>query len=297
MMRFLILLALVLITSPLMAQDNQLKPLPDVQSLDLQTFVSQSTEINKTFEDDRFINFSVQLPNSFEEKNPDLLKNEVRNDRLYGEIYRSNGLMVDDVYPYFSLKSFLLDRAISAKNWLVSTMLRDGNTLRSLESNDQDDTFEALYVRFGELDNTEVVRAKGYLRGPRMIVAEYVLPVSLWSEQADYQTYAIKSFELKDLNDDEPIEVMKSYSYLNSFSMLYPESWIMGKDVKTDENRIDLSLKSAGKLRVVFANIDISVVSTRSLQDAVDRSVYPTKIPDIINARKEITGNRSIPFA
>ena len=288
MNRVLLLCFVLTIALPFAAHaSNKLQPLPDVQSLDIQTFVSQSAEINKTFDEDPYLNFKVQIPKAFTEQNESVLKNYMKDGRLYGEVYRANGPIVEDVYPYFSVKTYPLERAISAKNWLISNVLKSSQTLRSIESKDKGSEFEALIVRFDELGNTEVVRSKGYLKGARIIVAEYVVPVMLWNEQRDYQTYAIKSFELTGVADNQSVENMLSYIYMESFSMKYPETWRMTAENKNDENRLDVSFITADALKVPFATIDVTLVADQSIKDLVDRSRYVTNLPQIIEARKK----------
>ena len=105
MTRILVLLFFVIVINPVLAQENKLKPLPDIASLDIQTFVSQTDEIHKNFDVDKFIEFDVQLPKTFVEQDIASLKSQIDDGRLYGELFRANGTIIEDVYPYFSLKS------------------------------------------------------------------------------------------------------------------------------------------------------------------------------------------------
>lgn len=284
MMRWILCAFLFLFSAPVMAQGLAL---PDIQSLPIETFVSQSDKIEKEIEDDPYIKFDVQLPKTFVERDYDVLKHYERNGRVYGEVYRKDGVVVQDVRPYFSVRTTEISRPISAKNWFVVNLLAKGHTLRGIQSDVKGDEFEALYVRFDELDNTEIVRVKGYLRGARIITAEYVLPTLLWNEQRDMQTYAIKSFELKGVFDNQQVEPLMSYTHLESFSMKYPQSWRLESDQKDLENQIDLFFRTADDLRVVFADIHLTLVADQSLKDPIDRSRYPTNLPQIIKARKD----------
>jgi hypothetical protein len=284
---FVYILVLSVFFSPAMAQSNRLSSLPDVQSLNLQTYASQSTRVEKIYKDDDFITFTVDLPNSFKEQDMSTLKQYKDGERLYGEVYRANGIILQDVYPYFSLKTYPLKRVISAKNWFIGNILKQGHTLRAIKSDKKGDNFEALYVRFDELGNTEIVRTKGYLKGPRVIMAEYVLPTLLWNERRDYQTYAIKSFSLKGRSDNQRAEPVNTYKFLETFTFQYPISWRMVTEKKDLENRIDVSLLTADDLRVVFANLDITLTSDQSLKDDLDRSRYETELPQIVTNRKQ----------
>lgn len=269
------------------AQDTKLAALPDVQTMDIQTYAGQSDRVKKTFENDPFLVFEVQLPKDMVERNYDVLKHYDRGDRVYGEVYRKDGVVVQDVRPYFSVKTHELNRAISAKNWFITNLLNKGHTLRAIEASPKGDSYEALYVRIDDLENTEIVRTRGFLKGPRVIEAEYVIPVLLWGQEQDRQTYAIKSFELKGPSDNALPEPNMSYTHLETFSMLYPQSWRMVSEIKDLENRIDLAFRSADDLKTIFADIEVTLVSDQSLKDPVDRSRYPVDLPAVIQARKQ----------
>lgn len=280
------LIAFILFSQSVMAQNNRLYNLPDVQSLPLQTYAAESRKIEKTFSDDPFVAFTMDLPTVFKEQNADSLKQYQEEERLYGELYRANGEIFEDVYPYFSLKAYPLSRYISAKNWFVAELLSKGHTLRAIETSKDQDQFEALYVRFDELGNTEIVRVKGYLKGRRILMAEYVVPTRLWSAQQDYQTYAIKSFAMKGRSDNQKPEELNTFKFLEMFSFKYPVSWRIVEEQKDLENRVDVSLLTADDLRVVFAHLDITLASDQSLRDSLDRSRYDMKLPQIIMDRK-----------
>lgn len=271
-----------------LAQSSKLTALPPIQSLDLQKFAAQSQNISKQYGDrDPYLDFEVDLPKSFVEQDMNTIKQYDANNRMYGEVFRANGAIVKDVYPYFSVKTYPLRRSISAKNWFVSNILEQGQTLRAIESEGKGDEFEALSIRFDNQGNTEIVRTKGYLKGPRIILAEYVLPTLLWNERRDYQTYGLKSFKLLGRIDNQKPEPVVTYKYLDTFSFQYPSSWRVVAEEKDMQNRIDVSLLTADDLRVVFANLDITLVSDQSLKDQLDRSRYPTALPQIVENRRQ----------
>lgn len=297
MMRyFIFLVAMMGIVSAAMAQQAPTQEqaqsknplaLPEIQSMPMETYAAQSEEVKKEFREDPYLAFNVQLPKNLTEQAFDTLKNRMEEDRLYGEVFRKYGEAVQDVRPYFSVQTYKPDRLISAKNWFVTRLLENGQTLKGLSSDKKGDSFEGFYIRIDHLNNTEIVRAKGYLKGPRIVLAEYVVPILLWDRDRDIQAYAIKSFELKGMADNTLPEPLMSYSFLESFSMQYPQSWRLDADQKTAENRIDLSFFTADDMRVVYGNIDLTLVADQSLKDPIDRSRYPTNIPQIIKERRQ----------
>ena len=83
MIRFLFLI--LFLSFPVVAQDK-LEKLSEVHALDINTFVSNAQKIEKTYEDNASLNFSIEIPKNFIVVADDKLKNKIENDRLYGEI-------------------------------------------------------------------------------------------------------------------------------------------------------------------------------------------------------------------
>lgn len=264
---------------------SELQPLPEVKSLDVNTFVENSKLVSKKFNVDEGLNFQIQVPNDFTVKSDELLKNIDKNGHVFGEVFYAFGPAIETGRPYIKVETTELDRWISAKNWLITKSLEWGYTLRGIEGDEDGNQYEAFYIRLDQYGNTEVVRGLGFLNEDRLVIVEYVIPVALWDVERDKQLYTIKSFEFLNKYDVRAPEVIKEFSYLDTFYFKYPDSWVFLKRDNNDVNSLDVNLKTTDKNGFVFAEADITVVSSKSLKDRVDQTVYPFNLPDVIEDR------------
>lgn len=292
MKKVLLILSLFLLGLSADKSHAQLQDMPGVASMNINDFVAQSQLITKTFEDNSLLDFQIQVPNEFTIKSDDTLKNITKRNTIYGEIFSAIGPSTGAGRPYINIESIELDRLISAKNWMVTRALEWAYTLRAIESkDDQDNSYEAFYIRLDKMGNTEVVRAKGFRHQNRLVLVEYVLPVSAWNSDRDKQLYTINSFEfLNDYSVRSP-EQMLDYNFAESFYMQYPRSWVFRKLDSNAANRLDLNLKTADINGFVMADADFTMVSERSLTDRSDEMVYPLELPHLIRQRTEAIEN------
>jgi hypothetical protein len=279
------ILFLMFFAFPVMAQDK-LEKLPDVETLDINTFVSNAQKIEKTYKEDTSLDFVMEIPKNFIVVANDKLKNNVKGDLLYGEIFNAYGPAIEDVIPYISMRSIELKRLISAKNWFVSEVLNRGYTLRGFETDDREETFDAFYIRLDNVGRTEIVRGRGFLNENRLVLVEYVIPTLLWQSDRDVQIFAMKSFEFAKKYKISSPEKMMQYTYLDSFYTEFPNSWAFDIDIGDAVNRLDINLKTTDRDRFIFSTADVTVVSSRSLKDRLDKKIYPVGLPDVIKERQ-----------
>lgn len=291
MIRFILIICLSLFSLPLVAQDR-LQPLPQVQVMDAMGFAEASRALTQNFERDKALDFKIQIPGEFTVIAPERLKNNITNNRLIGEIFRAVGPLVQEVRPYISVRSLPLDRMISARNWLVVKVLEDGLTLRGIESDPRGDTFDAFFVRLDDFGKTELVRSRGFLNRDRIVVIEYSLPLEIWDQlpERDKQIFTAQSFEFLLKSSVETPEPVRSFSFLDSFYVEFPQSWILTQDNVGQVNTLDLSFSTVDKNNFVFAQARLDVVSELSLKDASDLTIYPVDLPRLIEVKRKDVG-------
>ena len=289
MIRLLFIL-LLLTAFPAMALD--LKPLPDVEKMEITTFVEQSREIVQTYDEYPSLNFKVQLPKDFSVAGQETLISSQKNGATFGEVYKAVGPAAKETRTYFEIINHELSRAIAPGDWMRVQALKNNYTLRGLESDDEKGTFESFYVRLTPLGETEIVRARGFIFGQEMRVVEYVVPMPLWEENRDVQIFAIKSFEWVEKKETVIPEKLSEFSFLSSFAFSYPQSWTLTRNQAQSMARIDLSLKTANEHNQVFAAMDVALISTRSLSDRSNLTLYDVDLPTEIMARKQVILDR-----
>ena len=112
-----------------------------------------------------------------------------------------------------------------------------------------------------------------------------MLPVALWEESRDVQFYTIKSFGfVNDYKITSPEKII-NFGYLDNFYFEYPESWVFTNRELNNVNSINVSLKTSDTNNFIMAEVDITVVSSRSLKDRLDQIIYPFNLPEIIQER------------
>ena len=284
MIRFLIVTFYFFMPLSVWAQTG-LNPLPDVEKLDANTFVENAKQINRQFPSDALLDFQIQIPKNFMPQSEESLKNINKDNHLYGDVFLAFGPPIEDMRPYVQIQSIELNRLISAKNWMVVRALQWGYTLRAIKPSDDGDSFECFYVRLDNYGRTEIVRARGFRHEGRLVLAEFIIPISLWDQMRDIQIFSVKSFEFENDYSVTSPEPMSDFNYLDSFYFTYPESWILQRRESGSVNRIDVSLRTADENEFVFATADITLVSSKSLKDRVDQMVYPLNLPSLIKER------------
>jgi hypothetical protein len=280
---------LVMFAMPMQAQETgSLEPLPEVQNMDANQFVARTIVVERNYAEDPSLSFSMQIPDDFVIQDADELKNEFQDNLLFGEIFNAYGSAIRGARPYIKIQSFQPDRMISAKNWFLNRVLNQGYTLRGLETQNDNDVYEAFYVRLDDNGNTEIVRAKGFLIDNRIVTMEVVIPVALWNQMRDMQIMIAKSFELENEPQNDVVSLMRPYGYLESFSMLYPKDWNIRRVNDRSVNRIDASFLTTDINQFLIAEIDLTLVSARSLRDRIDQSLYPLNLSELIKSKQNI---------
>lgn len=249
----------------------QLKPLPELQKLTADEFVRTTQEVQKDFEEDRRLKFQFQILKEWQEEDFINLKNLNRRDRLFGPVTEFKEPATGGVRAYFRVTSEEIDREISARNWLVTYVLDHGHTLRSLEERGPE-SFETMYVAYSGRD-AFAVRAYGQRMGPRMILAEYAVPLDKWEQMMDYQTLTIKSFKITS-DDKETIEERRYYAYLQAIELSYPKSWRLDNEQTSVENKLHFELINTVDGEAVLGQIAVDVISTRSVKDLENITIF-----------------------
>ena len=261
-------------------------------SMPLDVYARRSHKIERNFEEDEYLSFSMDLPRDWTERQFVSLKNFTRRGRLHGDLARFDGQSVGDSRSFFMVRSVELPREISASNWLMTYLLSNGYTLHSLTERGSS-SFEAMYIIYAADNNQSlVVRSRGYISGPRIVLGEYVMPAELWEKEKDIQAYAVGSFKIQ-AQDQETIEDPEYYSYLEAVEFNYPKSWAVVKTNDIEVNALDLVLRNADLTRVSEGTINIHMASRRSVKLIEgDHSTYDIDLPGIVKKARHNIENR-----
>lgn len=266
------------------AQAEALQPLPELsKSFDLVAYAATTETVKKEFPGLPNVAFEISLPKSWPER--------IAMGQSYGEIARFDGPAFGDVRPYFSFKRIAVNRENSAKNELISYLLRMNYVLRAIKERD-DRNVEALYVIADpQTGDSFVIRAVMRIMGPEMLLAEYALPMQAWDKKRDEQTFAISSFKfLKD--STETIEKRIERSYFKQLRFHYPASWFFEGESAPVDNRVTTRLVTNGETGSEAGRIHLTLVSPRSLKDTEDKRDYPVDVPEILKEMRKTYTDR-----
>lgn len=255
-----------------------LLPLPELSSgFNLTTYAGSTDMVHKDFPEIAGVSFEIALPKTWTER--------IAISQDFGEIARFDGPAYGDVRPYFSFKRLQVHHEISGQMQLMTYLLKQGSVLRSLKQLD-DRNIEALYVNIDSNGDSYVVRAMGRIMGPTMLLAEYALPVAVWDQLRDEQTFAMRSFKfLKD--SAEPIETRIERTYFKALKFFYPQSWTFTKEVVPADNMVTVRLATKGETGLEAGRINLSVFAQKSLKNDADLRKYPVDVPETLKTLRK----------
>lgn len=271
------------------AHAEGLKPLHQPQDMSvLESYAKRSEAVSVTFEEDATLSFTVDMPNNWVQRPFISLKNFSRRNRLHGDLAIFDGVASGDMRSTFQVRSIELPREISAKNWLMTYLISSGYTLYSLEEGVDKRSFEAMYIRFeGDQRQGFVIRAKGLISGPRLILGEYIMPTGLWEAERDQQAFVIGSFEVS-AEDQDWIEEKEFFTYLEALEFEYPDTWALADKDDQARNILKVSLQNNDFTRVSEGQIRVVVASETSIKDFTSLDRFEIDLPALVGEAREL---------
>lgn len=173
---------------------------------------------------------------------------------------------------YVVIEGQSLAHEISAQNWFVNFILKNGFSLGAMDVKSPREV-EALYVQV-DGDESYVVRARLLINGPRLIMIRYYLPQDNYDEEKVDQARIIQSFKLTKLKNED-IEKQVVYGFLDQSFFNYPSSWTLkAKDILSIERMNALLYQESvdGKVSVLEGHIRINVIS-KLLKTTMDEEI------------------------
>lgn len=270
------------------ASADELKPLyapEDVAALE--SYAKRSETVSQSFDEDEYLTFNVDLPQNWVSRQLASLKNFSRRGRLHGDLARFDGRSVGDLRSHFRVRSVELPREISAKNWLMTYLLSNGYTLYSLQVNEDGSGFDAMYVIFsGTQGQGFIIRTRGIISGPRIILGEYVMPTGLWQQERDQQAFVVGSFSVE-AEDQDWIEDKEFFTYLEALEFDYPNSWAITDRDDNAQNTLHVILDNNVFSRVSEGEIAISTSSTQSIKDFTSVESFDIDLPALVKRARD----------
>lgn len=275
----LFLFALILILTPIItahAQNKSLTQFPvPMTTKTVDEFTKLATPINFIFPDrDPYLDFTVMIPDTWEARNDDQLKNLKTSNRLFGYLawYDAPGAS-DSARPYLTVRSVALDYELSAKSWLIGHMFDNAYSLRALRERSIED-IEAVYVTHDKLI-TYTTWARAYVMGPRVLLVEYHVPSETWKRDRDSQYWAMTTLKAEQ-KDKARIEKLRAFAFLDVATFQYPQSWELFRNI----------VKSPDFFRVALFNANLNATPSTQITVQATRKGGGIK-PAIMDAEEK----------
>ena len=202
-------------------------PPPLNRDIDLQrkTFDSQTNIINETPFNDPSLAFTVRLPKDWKKLNAG--KSEFDGTSaadILGTLSEYVSPANVDERSKFRIRAGMLPFTISARNWLLNYIVSNNYTLQGLD--EVSPTRIAAQYVYIESGTQYVSRAVAQISGSKIILAETVMPISLWATERDKAVWSMVSFKVN-APSAKPIEENLSYSFDDIAKFSYPKSWLL----------------------------------------------------------------------
>lgn len=195
---------------------------------------------------DPFLAYRVRLPGDWSYVGPSKLKELQLNNRLSGVFAYYVSPPILELRSSFRVKAQRMAHIMGIRDWAYHYGLGNRYTFQGM-SIYGDDRAEVTYV-VTEMDVSYVVRAAIVVSGPRVVIAEYYVPMQKYEEEKDNQTWTITSFYLKkrDLSAAEP---NKTLYFFDIASVNYPETWAVQNPNIVSVDQMNASVVNARQHR------------------------------------------------
>ena len=258
------------------------KPMPDIPMVPDKEFLEGSILHKDLPFDDNALSYEVRLP-----KNWSKSKNKgsaADTHALSSKILANVGEYFGPVSLYsgfpsrFVINAVSLDYELTAEQWFLQYLLSNGYALQGVEVHDEN-TAEALFVLI-DRDASFIVRAAAIKNGRRIVLAQYFMPIELWNEDKGWQQKVIKDFRLIS-PDDELVEKMKPYHFLDIAEIQYPESWVLRAPPTRSLDRMLIKILNVSedydqdyrsKDSILHGKIEADLVSVYTAKDIDDEA-------------------------
>ncbi|HIF26761.1 MAG TPA: hypothetical protein EYQ41_11505 [Micavibrio sp.] len=270
-------------------------------------FIENSDLYSEEPQGDKHLAYTVRLPKEwvkysdrFAYRNKGSEQAQLKR-RILGKVAEYHGPQRILGTSRFEVYAEDLQFEVTAENWLVELLLRQGYSLQGVKSYDRNKV-EAEYVVFLK-DTPYVVRTIAEITGRRIIVATYFCPDAYWKYERPYQQYAIESFTL---TNPERVKIVatKRYAFLDILEFIYPSSWklvapniysIDGMEAKLIHTLDDKTLEGEIGINVFSTRLDTNLgKELEYVQEGLD--FLKLKPTDLIETREEYTFGDHILF-
>ncbi|MBI1327435.1 MAG: hypothetical protein GC136_07295 [Alphaproteobacteria bacterium] len=239
---------------------------------------TEPSELHKNY------GFTVRLPQSWKKQDAGIGEGEVQSglsNALLVGLAAFTGPVSYEGQSSLRVKGQQLYRSTSAYNWMANYILDQGYTLNGIAGLSHTRA-EADYIVVLN-GQSYLVRAVAIINAPHVILAEYMVPISLSEKERSVQVWSIGTLRPVAVSAGS-IEPIEKYEYLDNFIFEYPASWIFQPAIMRTSDRLEGKLLNVRGGRKKLEQLGYSRVI---LDGKIDFTVHAIK-PEL-DLKKEIT--------
>jgi hypothetical protein len=178
-----------------------------------------------------------------------------------------------------------MKREVALSDWIQAYAFDLGYHLKGLEVNHRDNTVEGFYINSRLNMDSDVVRFKATKVGPRVAIAEYIIPQKAYQHFKDFQIWTIRSVKFRGY-DSMTAEKRNYFAFMDALSFGYPDSWYQTPERILAPNKMKVKIINAKKGEVSNGEITVYVLSARSVNSLDDVTVYDIDLKEDIKRIK-----------
>ncbi len=203
---------------------------------DEETFKAVAKSFHRIPFNDPKLEFDILLPKDWtSEQTAQIESSQDLGQKILRDIARFKSPMIGTAQAIVSIQSVHLEREISAENWLKNYILANGYTLQGEISTLSDKRASVSFVAAIE-DKSTYDYMTVQINGNIAVLVRFESPLWLKDPLEFLRKATIDSFRFI-LATDDPVESLKTFSFMDALKVIYPESWSLNyPDVRNPRN-------------------------------------------------------------
>jgi len=173
---------------------------------------------------DETLSFSIRLANQgWEELDVGSTSSLSMSQRLFGNIARFRGPVIENSRPYVIVQSLQIEHEILAKHWLKNHIFSNGFTLQGKIKDISNTHANAAYVYLNN-NQSYLVYSTAQIFDNHVIFVRFELPIYATKRFYQIQKNTIESFVFTNPTFGK-IEETAKFALMNALKFEYPKSW------------------------------------------------------------------------
>lgn len=291
---------------PLVSKPAIVPVLDNTSKQTKQDFMAATQPISRTPDADPYLSYTIRIPTGWTEVGKQISE-EIQEGGLSNRLLTPISRYVSPPYggekrSELRVSAVQLDYFISAEHWFLAYILAQKWTLLGMKVVNAN-RVEAAYQMVNGSDET-VVRAVMQVNGARLVLVEYMVPLSRSVAEKDIEIGTLQSFALT-LPDNSLPEPVSERAMFDIAKFLFPASWnIASPPIRTDEEMRttlvltaqDIDNPATDEIEVDYATLKgrIEVIGRRRVGE-YNEAGFTSWLSDLMKAKGNVSWVDKLP--